>query len=177
MGVRNIPREMRPGTPTEEPQMNKRASLTILTLLAATPALALEARVAKDSAGAPVAVWAALGDFCGISGWHPAVEKCELSSKDGASYRTLTLKGGGTLYEKLVSMDAKTMTLVYTIEEGVLPVANYKSTLKVMPNDKGSTIEWSGVFDAKGASNDEAIKTMTGVYGAGVDSLVAKTTK
>ena len=66
------------------------------------------------------------------------------------------------------------MSYSYTIETSPLPVANYKSTLKVVPKDKGSTIEWSGNFDAKGAPDADAVKVITGIYEAGVGALVAK---
>lgn len=150
--------------------------------LTAGSALALDAHVSKDTAGAPAAVWAAIGDFCGIAAWHPAVAKCEISAKDGATYRTLTLKDGAKLLEKQTAFDAKAMTYSYTIEDGPLPVANYKSTLKVVAKDAaakggGSTIDWSGTFDAKGAPDADAIKTITGIYAGGIDALVAKTSR
>jgi hypothetical protein len=145
--------------------------------LTAGSALALDAHVSKDTSGAPADVWAAVGDFCGIAAWHPAVAKCEISAKDGATFRTLTLKDGAKLLEKQTAFDAKAMTYSYTIEDGPLPVANYKSTLKIAAKDKGSTIDWSGTFDAKGAPDADAIKTITGVYAGGVDALAAKTSK
>lgn len=141
------------------------------------PALALDAHVAKDTAGSAASAWAAVGDFCGIAAWHPAVAKCELATKDGATFRTLTLKDGAKLLEKQTAFDAKAMSYSYTIEEGPLPVANYKSTLKVVSKDKGATIDWSGTFDAKGAPDADAVKTISGIYGGGVDALVAKTSK
>jgi Polyketide cyclase / dehydrase and lipid transport len=143
-----------------------------------TSALALDAHVTKDTAGMPADVWAAVGDFCGISTWHPAVAKCEISAKDGATFRTLTLKDGAKLLERQTAFDAKAMTYSYTIEEGPLPVANYKSTLKVVAGkDKGATIDWSGSFDAKGATDADAIKTISGIYAGGIDALVSKTSK
>ncbi|MEQ1651445.1 MAG: SRPBCC family protein [Hyphomicrobium sp.] len=145
--------------------------------LGLAPALALDAHVAKDTAGSATAAWAAVGDFCGIAAWHPAVAKCELSAKDGATFRTLTLKDGAKLLEKQTAFDAKAMSYSYTIEEGPLPVANYKSTLKVMAKDKGATIDWSGTFDAKGAPDADAVKTISGIYEGGVDALVAKSSK
>lgn len=150
---------------------------TAALCLAAAPAMALQAHVAKDTAASAAAVWAAVGDFCGIANWHPAVAKCELSTKDGTTYRTLTLKDGAKLLEKQTAFDAATMTYSYTIEEGPLPVANYKSTLKVAAKGKGATIDWSGSFDAKGAPDTDAIKTITGIYDGGVDALVAKSAK
>jgi len=153
--------------------------LTTAAMLAmpASAAMALEAKVTKETTASPAAAWATIGDFCGIATWHPAVAKCEPSSKDGASYRTLTLKDGAKLVEKLVSADAKAMSYTYTIEEGPLPVSGYKSTLKVVPAGQGAAFDWSGTFDAKGAADADVVKTITGIYAAGVDGLVQKTSK
>lgn len=153
--------------------MRKLALVAIMSTLSATSAFALEAKVTKPSTASAKAVWAAVGDFCNIQKWHAAVEKCEISKKDGATFRTLSLNGGGTILEKLVAWDDAGMSYTYTIEEGPLPVANYKSTLKVVPADKGATVDWSGTFDAKGAPDADAVKTITGVYQAGVDVLAA----
>jgi Polyketide cyclase / dehydrase and lipid transport len=153
------------------------AGVASVSAIAASSAVALDARISKDASAAAPAVWAAVGDFCGIATWHPAVAKCELSNKDGKTYRTLTLKDGAKLLEKLTAFDAAAMTYSYTIEEGPLPVANYVSTLKVVAKDKGATIDWSGTFDAKGAPDADAIKTISGIYAGGIDALIAKTAK
>ena len=73
------------------------ASLVALT---AVPASAIESSIKGSSTASADAVWAKIGDFCGIGKWHPAIEKCVLSA-DGKQ-RTLSLKGGGTVVEKLV---------------------------------------------------------------------------
>lgn len=156
----------------------KKLTLTALAVaLSATSAAALEAHYSKDTPAPAAKAWSAIGDFCGISAWHPALEKCELSQKDGATLRRLYLKGGGTVLEQLVEQNDKTMTQTYIILDGVLPVNKYKSTLKVVAKDKGATYDWSGTFEAKGAPDADAVKTMTGVYTAGVDALVDKTSK
>ncbi|HEY2417652.1 MAG TPA: SRPBCC family protein, partial [Steroidobacteraceae bacterium] len=49
-------------------------------ILAATSAQAVESKVSKTSTQSVDAVWAKIGDFCGIGQWHPAVAKCELSA-------------------------------------------------------------------------------------------------
>lgn len=149
----------------------------IATAFSASSALSLEAHYSKDTKASAKAAWSQIGDFCGISKWHPALEKCELSSSDGKTRRKLYLKGGGTIFEELVEQNDETMTQTYVILEGVLPVANYKSTLKVIPKGSGSTFDWSGTFNAEGAPDDEVVQTITGVYTAGVDSLVTKSAK
>jgi Polyketide cyclase / dehydrase and lipid transport len=50
-------------------------------------------------------------------------------------------------------------------------VKNYKSTLSVKAAGEGSTLTWQGMFDANGASDADAIKTITGVYEAGAGEL------
>jgi len=157
--------------------MKRLTLLAIATAISATHAAALEAHVSKVTSASPVKAWSAIGDFCGISAWHPAVTKCELSRKNGATQRKLTLKDGGTLLEQLVEQNDETMSQTYIILDGVFPVAHYKSTLKVLPNGDGAVYDWSGTFEAKGAADAEAVKTISGVYTAGVDALVNKTSK
>jgi len=142
-------------------------SLLVLTVV---PASAVESSLKGSSAASADAVWAKIGDFCGIQKWHPAVEKCALSA-DG-KMRTLSLKGGGTIVEKLEKRDEAARSYSYSIVESPLPVANYLSTISVAAQGAGSTITWSGKYDAKGASEADAKKTIDGIYQAGLDALV-----
>jgi hypothetical protein len=145
------------------------ASSTAL-LFSCLSAAALESHY-KAASSAPVdAEWKKIGDFCGISSWHPAVEKCELSS-DGKE-RTLSLKGGGTIVEDLVKWNDKAHSYTYKIKASPLPVEHYISTIKVEKHGKGSMVVWSGTYMAKGASKADAKKAIDGIYKSGVDSLV-----
>ncbi len=74
-------------------------------LLSGLTAQALESRAKAASKLSADALWAKIGDFCGISKWHPAAEKCELSA-DGKT-RTLSLKGGGTIVEAFIGTHAE----------------------------------------------------------------------
>jgi hypothetical protein len=141
-----------------------------LVVLTAIPASAIESSIKGTSAASADAVWTKIGDFCGISKWHPAIEKCVLSA-DG-KMRTLSLKGGGTVVEKLEKRDDAGHSYSYSIIDGPLPVANYMSTISVAKDGAGSVVTWSGKYDAKGASDADSKKTMDGVYQAGVDVLV-----
>lgn len=154
--------------------MKRVAIIGLLVAGTATAAAALDAKVTKETTAPAQSAWQLVGDFCGIASWHPAVTKCVLSEKDGKTFRTLTLKDGAQLLEKLVSRDDAAMNYTYTIEEGPLPVAGYSSTLKVVPNGSASSFEWTGTFDAKGASDADAVSTITGIYEAGLSELVKK---
>ncbi|MBH0238143.1 SRPBCC family protein [Methylobrevis albus] len=140
------------------------------------PALAIEAKKRVEDQGITVdAAWSAIGDFCGIAAWHPAVAKCTLSEKDGATFRTLDLNGGGSILEKLESWSDAEHKYTYSIVESPLPVANYVSTLSTKADDDGGAgIRWTGTFDAKGATDDEAKAAIEGIYAAGLDGLLAK---
>ncbi|MEG6507697.1 SRPBCC family protein [Methyloligella sp. 2.7D] len=147
---------------------------TVLLTCSATSALALDAKATKETTASPEKAWAAVGDFCGIASWHPAIIKCVPSTADGHQVRTLSLKGGGTIEEELVSRDDKDMHYTYKILKGPLPVDDYESVISVTPKGDGSMVSWSGTFKAKGASDDDATKTVAGIYEAGVDGIVAK---
>jgi hypothetical protein len=138
-------------------------------LMSGLAAHALDTSAKASSKLSADAMWAKIGDFCGISKWHPAIEKCELSA-DGKT-RTLSLKGGGTVVEGLVKMDAAGRSYTYSIVSAPLPVANYTSTIAVSADGAGSVVSWSGKYDAKGASDADAKNVIQGVYDAGVKAL------
>jgi hypothetical protein len=150
------------------------AAVASLAAMAATPALALSVTRSAEVAAPPAKVWAVIGEFCGIADWHPAIEKCELSKKGDKEIRTLSLKGGGTLVEELVSRGNDRYNYTYAIVEGPLPVENYKSTISVRPSGAGSKVIWAGEFKAKGADDAKAQATIAGVYEAGLKGIADK---
>jgi hypothetical protein len=149
-------------------------SIAVTTMLASTAAaFALESSVTATSSLSPDALWKKVGDFCGISSWHPAFPKCVISA-DGKQ-RTLTIAGdGGTILEGLENWDDGKRSYTYVILSGPLPVANYRSTISVAPDAKGSAVTWVGKYDAKGISDADAKKTVDGAYDAGLKALVGK---
>jgi Polyketide cyclase / dehydrase and lipid transport len=134
-------------------------------------AFAVESNYKATSTSSADTVWGKVGDFCGIANWHPAVAKCELSH--GKKIRTLTLKGGGTIVERLLKWDTKGRSYSYTIVSSPLPVTHYFSTIKVTADGAGSDVSWTGKYKAKkGTSDADAQKVIDGIYKAGVDALV-----
>ncbi len=129
------------------------------------------------------AVWFKLHNFGDMGAWHPAVKKTEIVdgnlNKPGA-VRLLTLQDGGTIKEKLLSYNFKGKTFEYSIIEGVLPVSEYVSTLTVNESKDGkSIVVWKGNFKRKdtsdtpatGQGDEDAIKTISGVYKGGLENL------
>jgi hypothetical protein len=119
-------------------------------------------------------VWRLIGGYNALSEWHPAVERSVL--EEGGRMRRLSLRGGGGLLERLQAFSERERNYAYTIEEGVLPVASYRSTVSVRDRGtaRGCEVCWSGEFTPSGASEAEAVGTIRGVYRAGLDALAKR---
>jgi mxaD protein len=128
-------------------------------------------------------VWSTVKDFNALNAWHPAVEKDEIvegKNNTVGAVRLLTLKGGGTITEKLLAYNPTSHSFAYSIVEGVIPVSGYKSTFTVKSTgDNQSSVTWSGNFKRKNVGdnpadneNDKTAKdTINGVYQSGLDNL------
>ncbi len=114
-------------------------------------------------------VWNMIGGFNALPDWHPAIEKSELTEE--GQMRTLSLAGGGKIIEKLEKVDDDARTYTYSIIDSPLPVANYTATITVSGEGENSTIEWSSEFNAEGASDEDAMQAIAGIYQAGFDNL------
>jgi mxaD protein len=149
--------------------------------VAAAPKLHVTQSISID---APVGkVWKAVMSFDALNTWHPAVATdaiVEGTNNTVGAVRLLTLKGGGTIKEKLLAFDPAHHVFRYTILEGVLPVSDYNSTMHLVPAGKGKTkVIWSGTFKRKNVGdnpadteNDKAaMDAITGVYQSGLENL------
>src|SRR3984957_12642992 len=163
------------------------AIVTGLSLLAcsyawaAAPRLTTSKTVTIDASAGKI--WHTVRDFNALNTWHPAVATDEIvegKNNTVGAVRLLTLKGGGTIKEKLLAFNPASRTFKYAILEGVLPVSSYTSTVVVSSAGKGkSTVTWSGRFKRKNVGdnpadneNDKtATDTMGGIYQGGLDNL------
>lgn len=130
----------------------------------------------------PAKVWALVKDFGNMQKWHPAVASTKLEKKGEDTFRLLTLKDGGTIYEKLTGVDDGLMKLKYEIVQGVLPVSDYYSfiSVKAGPGAGETTVTWVGRFYRvyklnppipPGQDDETAVKAVTGVYESGLANL------
>ncbi len=121
----------------------------------------------------PTTTWKMIGDFNHFDVWHPVVVASELTKGTGdaaGSIRVLTLGNGAQITEKLLSHGANQYS--YAITESPLPVDGYVSVIEVSPTSDGkSLVKWSSSFDAKNATDKEAIDAIAGVYDAGLTNL------
>lgn len=120
----------------------------------------------------PQAVWQVIGNFGDMS-WHPAAQGTTVEQKDGASVRSIALRGGATIIERQTGGEAG-KSYSYTILDSPLPVADYHSTIKVSSSGSGSTISWSGSFAAAGVPDDKAEEVIGGIYDGGFAALTKR---
>lgn len=156
-------------------RMMKLALIALAALFAwSAAAEALDVKKRREAPGKPAEVWAMVGEFCAIKDWHPAVTECVEETEGDVVYRTLTLKDGGKIKEK--QTDKGDTSYSYEIVESPLPVKNYKATLRIGEDDEENRIEivWQATFDANGASDEAATKTITGILNDGVGGIKAK---
>lgn len=127
-----------------------------------------EVRKSQEFDIAPDELWALIGDFHGLHKWIPGLEPSE--SIDGGARRKLAM-AGGAIVERLIEEGDRSYT--YAIEEGPIPVQNYRSTISVKEADDGrSVVDWHGKFDpAEGATEEAATQIVEMVYAGGLDGL------
>ncbi len=113
----------------------------------------------------PAKVWALVKDFGNEQTWHPTVESTNVETKkdengEEAQYRTVKLKGGGAMYEKLRSIDDAGMKIKYEyiLEKSTLQFANF----------------YPGITVAAGAGAGETIVTVKGSYTRADSSNIPK---
>ena len=144
-------------------------------MLGASSAHAIVVKKKINAPALPPKVWAIAGDFCAIKDWHPLVADCKETEEGGTTFRTLTLKNGGTIKEKLLESDETSYS--YEIIESPLPVKNYKAKLRVEEDERDpqrTTIFWEATFDANGVSDDDAKKKISDIFMSGLKGIKQK---
>ncbi len=130
----------------------------------------------------PDKVWAIVKDFGGFQKWEPLVTDIKLEKKGEDTLRTLTLKSGGKVIERLKGIDEEAMKLKYEIIEGAVPVADYNSFIVVSKgsNPNESNVTWVGRFYRvyklnppipAGQDDESALKAVNEIYDAGLPAL------
>jgi uncharacterized protein YndB with AHSA1/START domain len=131
-----------------------------------------------DVNAAPAAVWAAIGPFCSIKKWHPAIGKCTTNGKKPPTRTLVTKDGAATFVEQETARDNKADSYSYAIKSSPLPLSDYVSTISVAKNSAGgSTVTWTSTFTPAAGKEDAASDAVGGIYQGGLDAIKAKFAK
>ncbi len=118
-------------------------------------------------------VWQLIGGFGSLPDWLSYIPASELG--EGGRVRRLANPVGETIVERLVAFDEAARSYTYAILEAPFPVVNYRATLRVRENgSNASTVEWSGTFTPRDATDDETIRLFRGIYEDGLAELAKR---
>lgn len=157
-------------------------------LSAAASVAMLGAGIATASAGeltrsidvnaSPAAVWAAIGPFCAIKDWHPAIATCAVDGKTPPTRTLVTKDGKTTFVEPETARDDAKHLYSYTFVGQPLPVETYDATIKVVPHGYGgATIVWHGEYKALPGKDKDVNDALVGIYESGLAAIKAKFAK
>jgi hypothetical protein len=120
-------------------------------------------------------VWKLVSDFGGML--EAFGVPVELSGPEGVGQeRTIAMGPSDPTVERLEELDNDAHRLVYSIQSGPLPVANYCSTMQLSAIADGRTkLDWSSTFEpAEGFAEADAINIVSGIYKGGIGGLQAR---
>jgi hypothetical protein len=129
-----------------------------------------------DVAASADAVWSAIGGFCAIKDWHPAIATC--SEIHAPTVRTLVTKdGSATFVEPETARNDAKRQYSYTFAAAPIPVSHYNATISVTPKKSGATVTWHGTWTPEPGKEKAAMDALTGIYESGLDALKVKFAK
>ena len=150
------------------------AAVVAALLMAATalPASAASLSRSVEVKGSAATVWAAIGPFCAIKTWHPAIGACSLDGKSPPT-RTLTTKDGKARFVELQTTRSDAgHSYSYTFTSSPVPVTRYSSTLQVTAKGPDhAVITWSGDYTPDAGKEKDALGALTGIYESGLAAL------
>jgi hypothetical protein len=146
-------------------------------VLLALPASAASLSRSVDVDGAPSAVWSAIGPFCAIRDWHPAIATCTEDGKSPSTRTLVTKDGKATFVELQISEAGAKNQYSYSFVSSPLPVTHYRSTLKVTARGNGSKVTWSGDYTPDNGKEKDADQALAGIYETGLQAIKVKFAK
>ena len=127
-----------------------------------------------DVNATPADVWSAIGGFCSVPDWHPAISSCAVDGETPPTRTLVTVDGAATFIELETARDDAAHTYSYSITSSPLPITQYEATIRVEENGSGmATITWSSEYRPDEGAETAMQETITGIYDAGLGALVA----
>ncbi|WP_369184334.1 SRPBCC family protein [Streptomyces sp. Y1] len=121
-------------------------------------------------------VWALIGEFHDLGGWHPDLPASRLGN-DLAGNAIGTVRvfdlDGVELHENLLAYDAERRRYTYGLPEGTFELTRYRATLHVLPVTLlgASYVEWAATFDVEAEHREASTALVEGVFTAGLTAL------
>jgi hypothetical protein len=111
-------------------------------------------------------IWQAISDFGAAGGYLVGVVDCTLQGKGVGARRRLTNADGGTIVERLETLDEAARRLIYSLETDT-PFGNCLTSMTV--RDLGPSqaeLEWAASFQVAWIPEGEAVEMLEGALAA-----------
>ncbi len=129
----------------------------------------------------PARVWAMIKDLEKAEAWMPSVTSTKVEKKGAETLRTITLKNGGKVTERVKEIDDKEMKLKFEFVNGG-PVTNYNPYISVSagPGAGESSVRYFHRFYRffpnnppipEGQDDASAVKFIEETYGSSLENL------
>lgn len=120
-------------------------------------------------------VWSGLRTFAGGKGFSDQIEKVTVEGDGVGATREVVFTSGDRVVERLDAVDDASRTLEYSIVSGSIPFEDFRSRMRVVPDDEGScTVLWTATFDAPPEQADALRDLIQGLYDEVLENLVTK---
>lgn len=129
----------------------------------------------------PAAVWAMVKDYAKAEAWMSTVASTKTEKKGADTFRTMSLKSGGKVTERIKSIDDAAMKIKFEFVNGG-PVTNYNPYISVSKGDNAgeSKVRYFHRFYRffpnnppipEGQDDASAVKFIEGTYGGTLEGL------
>jgi len=121
-----------------------------------------------ELAATPDEVWSLIGQF--DSAWHPLVARIRLTGTGVGQLRTIEMRDGKEIIERLEVIDNARRFYRYTLVAGI-PASHYTGTLEVTPKGGGCIFDWRLQFLANNRPDGAVRRMVSPLLKAGLESL------
>ena len=136
--------------------------------------MAYDVTVEKEITKSRAEVFNALMDFGGVKALLPdMVARCDCTGSGVGAVREIELADGGRVVERL-DVAINDQVFAYSItENNALPLTNYFAVVTLSDASNGTKVNWSSNWIPNGASSEEIVEMLQGLYGALIDGIAA----
>lgn len=162
------------------PSLYAALSASVFAASLALPATAYAGSLERqiDVAAPASAVWAAIGPFCAIKEWHPAIGVCVTDGKNPPTRTLITKDGNASFVETEKARDDAKFLYSYNFVTSPLPAPKYLATIRVVSKGaNASTVVWHGDYTAEPGKDKDVAAALINIYETGLAAVKARFAK
>jgi hypothetical protein len=122
-------------------------------------------------------VWQLVRRFDKADDWHPTLPSAQMVDDrpaDAVGCVRVFDANGMEVRERLVALDDHARSCQYVLEQGTMPIRNYRGTIRVTPVTDGdrSFVEWFAEFDCDSSVEQQMLDVFeSNIFGSGLAAL------